>query len=82
MTISPEDEARRMRAELDGVPVPERSTSSGLVAVTIPEGLRAGSLALTWSPPGFSWCVALALLGLVLAVAMSLPGVRRGWWSR
>jgi hypothetical protein len=59
-------------ATVDGVAVPVGATSTGLVRVAIPAGMDAGSLRITWRPPGFVLSVALALLGLAVACGFSL----------
>ncbi|WP_338598202.1 GtrA family protein [Saccharopolyspora sp. SCSIO 74807] len=65
------------QATVDGARVPLRATSAGLVEVSVPPGARAGSLRLTWSPPGYPGCLVLAGAGAVLAVL----GSRKAVWS-
>jgi len=62
------------RAELDGKPVDVREGPAGLVVVDAP---KAGSLTLTWSPPGLVPGLVAALLGLLGAVALSVVTVIR-----
>lgn len=39
-------------ASIDGRPIEVKTTDSGLVSVTIPDDVDAGSLHLSWTPPG------------------------------
>jgi len=64
------------RATVDGSPVPVRSTSAGLVAVPVPAG-GAGTVRLSWSPPGYRACLVLAALGAVIALVGSSRKVVR-----
>ncbi|MCX2733021.1 GtrA family protein [Saccharopolyspora sp. NFXS83] len=56
------------RATADGAELPVRATSAGLVRVELPEGTRAGTVRLDWSPPGYRVGIALALAGALLAL--------------
>ncbi|MEU4803919.1 hypothetical protein [Actinosynnema sp. NPDC023587] len=67
------------RVELDGRELTARSGPAGLLVVDLPADVDAGRVALRWTPPGLPLGGALALLGLLGAVACA--GVLR-WRAR
>jgi putative flippase GtrA len=67
------------QATVDGRRVPVAATDAGLLVVRLPPDLRGGTLALSWSPPGFTAHLLLACAGALLAIALSVfpPHPRR-----
>ncbi|KAA5827197.1 GtrA family protein [Saccharopolyspora hirsuta] len=63
------------RAEVDGRPVPVGATEAGLLRVSLPSSSN-GVLALSWSPPGFAWHIALLCVGAALAAVLSAVPLR------
>ncbi|WP_197320710.1 hypothetical protein [Saccharomonospora sp. NB11] len=67
------------RADVDGVEVPVETTEAGLITVTVPAGVQAGTLTLEWSPPGQTLGIASAALGVLGALALAVVAPR---WSQ
>jgi hypothetical protein len=57
------------QATVDNRPVPVHATPSGLLEVDLPSGVTSGRLQVTWAPPGLSLGLALAALGVLVAIA-------------
>ncbi|WP_190823347.1 GtrA family protein [Saccharopolyspora pogona] len=70
------------QATVDGRRVPVAGTDAGLLTVRLPPGLTGGTLALSWSPPGFALHLLLACTGALLALALSVAGLQRGRRTR
>ncbi|MGW5646493.1 GtrA family protein [Saccharopolyspora sp. NPDC003752] len=60
------------RATVDGRRVPVGGTEAGLLVVHLPPGLPGGTLALSWSPPGFVLHLLLACAGALLAMVLTV----------
>jgi hypothetical protein len=71
MKMSPEDVARRLRAELDGVPVPERPWAGVRLELVRRRARRRRSA-------GAAAGASLAVIGLAVALAVGLPGTGPG----
>lgn len=66
-------------ASVNGRAVPVAEGPAGLLVVDLPDGVTDGELRLEWQPPGRTAGIALALLGVLGAVAFAAyPLVRRG----
>ncbi|HEX5405724.1 MAG TPA: hypothetical protein VFX16_25905 [Pseudonocardiaceae bacterium] len=66
-------------ATVDGQQATVRTGPSGLLVVELPAGVRAGQVALSWSPPGSPVSFVALLLGALLAFGLALlEVVRRG----
>jgi hypothetical protein len=65
-------------ASVDGREVPIIAEPHGLLQVRLPAGVRAGTLELSFAPPGLHSGLALAGLALVGAAVGSLLQLRRG----
>lgn len=57
------------QAIVDGRSVPARATSAGLLTITLPAGVSAHTVTVTWVPPGLRIGIVLALLGMFIALA-------------
>lgn len=70
------------QATVDGRRVPVVGTDAGLLTVRLPPGLTGGTLALSWSPPGFALHLLLACAGALLALALSVAPLQLGRRTR
>jgi hypothetical protein len=58
------------RAEVNGRTIPVREGPGGLLTVDLPDGVDAGELRVSWTPPGFLAGILCAFAGLGLAFVL------------